>query len=132
MWKKILEYDIRRIEIFRHFDGFYVKICTILKYFFVLISGVFFLHILQICPQPKFICSAPTCGFKPCYSFLFARSNMRSHQRTYNHHQWQWRCPICNKAFRERRDMDRHQSAACRKYRHNQNYAAGATQSLEE
>jgi hypothetical protein len=35
--------------------------CAILKYLSVLISGVF-LHILQICAQPKFINSAPTCG----------------------------------------------------------------------
>jgi hypothetical protein len=34
--------------------------CTILKYFLVLLSGEF-LHILQICSQPKFINSAPTC-----------------------------------------------------------------------
>lgn len=67
-----------------------------------------------------------------CQKAFADRSNMRAHQRRYEHHQWQWRCLVCDKAFCERRDMDRHQASACRNYRRDQGRVTGVSQSLEE
>jgi len=138
--------------------------CAILKYLLVLLSEVF-VHILQICPQPKFKNSPLTCGLRHAvHSYLpdpicgltseptttiSGSGDVRYATRLFGsvaiwtvisqQHAGSTdviRIMLKGPANHLRSDMQTqalcHQSAACRKYRRNQNHAEGASQSLEE